>query len=244
MQDNKTRMEEPRQYSARGADEDITFARLSAAGGMRPGALERMAASPPLGGILVVLAALSMLGTLYLTNSSWFYTPQGWLDSWIPIGIGLHYGDPSFANDSYKISRLTWNLLQFVTRAVFLENAGQIVLHFFLFGLQSLLVWLGFIRLFSATTAVVVAVFASAFPLILTSTWIGGSDYQNALSSPLFFAVMASIAVFNGRNTSVAGALFGASLVSLIITNSNYLNMSPFILGVAVVRFLDQVGGG
>jgi hypothetical protein len=202
----------------------------------------RIAKSAVLGGALTVTAGLSLLAALYHANSNWFYTPAGWLDSFISVGIGLHYADPAYANDYYKISYLPWNLLQFVVRSIFSENSGQIILHFFLFGAQAWLVWLSCLRFFSSTTAVIMALFACAFPLLISARWMGGSDYQTALSSPLFFGAMASIATFNGRNTVASGAVLGAVLAALITTNWMYLNMLPFIVGVAAMRVLERGG--
>src|SRR6516162_9060959 len=75
-------------------------------------------------GILISIPVI-----LSAINSNWLYTKVGPLDPWYNVAYFLHYDDPSFLNDIYKIARLSWIIPGFVAYQVFSPVVANYVLH-------------------------------------------------------------------------------------------------------------------
>jgi len=176
-----------------------------------------------LAAILVGGLSFALLAALYQTNSDWFFTRPRRLDPWYHVGYGLYYENPLFLNDYYKVSRLPWNLYQYLFRSFLLPIPSEIVIHFSLYVAQSVLAYLVCARLFSTQAGLLVGVFTAAFSLLHAN---GGADYQNAPSGPLFFAVIASILWALGRDQK-AFMISGLLVAALIHTNTIYVFFLP-----------------
>jgi hypothetical protein len=187
--------------------------------------------------LLVGVLSLALLAALYLTNSDWFYTKPGWLDAWYHVGYGLYYDNPLFLNDYYKVSRLPWNLYEFLFRSFLLPIPSEIAIHFSLYVAGAVLAYYVCARLFSTQTGALIGVFTAAFSLLHSN---GGTDYQNAPSGPLFFAVIASILWALDRDR-MAFVITGVLLATLIHTNTIYIFLVP--LFAAIGAWLAWSGG-
>ncbi len=81
-------------------------------------------------GQLPIVLDLGMLSAIpvvqAIINDSWLYSTLGWLDPWYYLGYGLNYLDPTYLNDYYKVSRVPWILVEFVTRSSALPRRCQL----------------------------------------------------------------------------------------------------------------------
>jgi hypothetical protein len=194
------------------------------------GFVGRLTAAGDRGLILMVSAvSLGLLTTLYLTNSNWFYTRPGFLDAWSHVGYGLYYSNQFFLDNYYKVSRLPWNLYQFLFRQLLLPIPAEIAIHFSLYIGGAVLAYIVCARMLGRPAGMVIAVFSSAFTLLHAS---GGADYQNAATGPLFFAVIATI--LWGLDREPRTFVFAGTVLAMLVhVNTIYVFFIPLfaILG-------------
>ena len=192
------------------------------------GGVSRMRAAA--GGLWPFLLVLAVPVALYLVNPAWLYTPPGWLDSWVPVGLGLNYTDPTIANADYKISRLPWNLLEFIVRHSLRENLAQIVLQFSLIAASVAAAARIGRMLLQPLGGYVLMLMMAAFPLVTAAAFRGGSDYQNALAFPLFLTVLATLSSITAGNGRRVGLWVGVAMSSLLCVDTMYVQMLPYVV--------------
>ncbi len=160
-----------------------------------------------------------------LVNASWLYSPMGWLDPWYNVGYFLHYDDPLFLNDYYKVSRLSWIIPGYVLYHLFTPVVANFVLHIGCLILSAVLFYLAIQKLFGRQIAFVTAALLVVYVRFHGS---GGWDYQTAGSGVYYLATFLLItrAAFDERrdlNLVLAGAAFAATLHADIL----FINMAP-----------------
>jgi hypothetical protein len=162
-------------------------------------------------------------------NSNWLYTKVGPLDPWYNVAYFLHYDDPSFLNDIYKIARLSWIIPGFVAYQVFSPVVANYVLHMGCLVISVVFLFLTLHRLFGYRIA-----FATAACLAIYVPFhgSGGWDYQNAPASAYYIVAYYFITTGalsdRGRNyLFVAGVAFAAAVHATI----SFVNLVP-VLGL------------
>lgn len=103
-------------------------------------------------------------------------------DTYIYVGYGYGYLDPSFFNGYYKISRLPIVLIQFIFRQLFNPEIVGYVLHFTMFCGSSFFSFEIAKRYFGKMAACLSSI---TLPLLMIY-FSGGADYQNNIACFLF----------------------------------------------------------
>lgn len=182
------------------------------------------------------ISCLAFLLALYKTNPDWMFTGLGWLDAWYHVAYGLYFGNPQFLNDYYKVSRLPWNLYQYVVRHVLAPIPAEIFIQFSMYIAAAVLMYFIGSRLFGRVAGILVGLFTAALTIVHAN---GGADYSTQMAGPLFLAVIAAIIWSTRPNASEKRFLaVGALLSSLIFTYEAYIFLLPFIIGIALALTL------
>jgi hypothetical protein len=164
-------------------------------------------------GCYLVSITLTYFLILYLYNPTLFYNPIGELDSFVYVGYGLYYAYPDFLDWYYKVSRVPWDLLEFIARHIFRPEPAAFFLQFASFSLMSISVFSFFRRLISRSHALLLAVTSIFFPLFHSN---GGADYHNTIAGPLYFLMLALLAIsIVERSLPFAGWAGGAAALAL-----------------------------
>lgn len=180
---------------------------------------------------------------LYVVNPAWLYTPPGWLDSWVPVGLGLNFTDPTVGNTEYKISRLPWNLVQFIVRHSLRENLALVVLQFsFISASVASAARIGR-RVLQPPGRYVLMLMTAAFPIIVAATFRGGSDYQNAMAFPLFMATVAALSGVTPGNVRRLAPWAGVTMALLVCVDILYLQVIPYVALFTTAVVWSRGGG-
>jgi drug/metabolite transporter superfamily protein YnfA len=169
---------------------------------------------------------------LYLFNSTIFFNPLGFIDPYVYIGIGLYYGIPDFLADYYKISRVPWNVLQFVMRQTLLPGSAAFVLQTLTAALTSTSILICFRALIGNPKSFLLASLSIFIPLLQRS---GGADYHNSFSGGLFFLTLALTFLAILRASTRISFCAGAALAATIHTNPLFVLLFPMIALQTVV---------
>lgn len=177
---------------------------------------------------LAILLGLSAPLILAVGNSSWLYTPIGYLDPWYYIGYAFHYNDPGFLNGYYKISRLPWILAEYSFHKIFPPLIANSVLQFGCLFLATTSIFIVLKRFFGNTPAIFSVIFLGVYVHFHGS---GGADYHNTIAGPLYALAFLCLtfASLDGRDLKKY-FLFGAIYVASVHANILYINMAPAML--------------
>jgi len=162
-----------------------------------------------------------------IVNSSWLYTPIGYLDAWYNVGYFLHYFDPTFLNSSYKIARLSWIIPGFVAYHIFQPFVANYLLHMGCLLVSVLFFYLTVARMFGSVIA-----FSTAACLALFTPYhgSGGWDYQNNAAGAFYivaFYVLTEASLTGRTRTFIwAGAAYAAAIHAAI----SFINMIPILV--------------
>ena len=195
------------------------------------------------GTLWLFLLVLAIPVTLYIVNPAWLYTPPGWLDAWMPVGIGLNFTDPTVANTEYKISRLPWNLVQFLVRNSLRENLAAVVLQFsFIAASVASAARIGRMLL-QPPGRYVLMLMTAAFPIVVAATFRGGADYQNAMAFPLFMAAVAALSGVTAANIRRVASWAGVAMALLVCVDILYLQLVPYVALFTMAVVWSRGGG-
>jgi hypothetical protein len=183
----------------------------------------------------LVLVTLAYFLFLYFYNPSIFYNAIGFIDSYYYVGYGLYYSYPDFLDGYYKASRVPWDLLEFVARQAFRPDTAAFALQFFSFSLMAVCVFCYFRRLISGSNALFVGIFSIFFPLIHD---VGGADYHNTISGPLYFLTLALLVVAITDQSRIMAGCAGAAAAMALHTNPLLILLLPSVIlqSVALCR--------
>jgi hypothetical protein len=189
--------------------------------------------------ILVYLLFVVLLfrSFFYYFNSTIFFNAVGYLDPFSYVGIGLYYGVPDFATDYYKISRVPWNILEFLARQTLLPGSAAYVLQTSTAALTSVGIFAYFRDLIGRPKSFLLASFSIFIPLLHP---MAGADYHNAFSGGLYFLTLALL-VSAILQQSIRLALFaGAAVAATLHTNPLFILLAPMIALHAIALCLER----
>jgi hypothetical protein len=166
-------------------------------------------------------------------NDGWIYSEVGGFDSWVYFGYGLNYPDPNYLDNYYKISRLPWILLEFVSRSVFDPVIATWILHIGSLALGIASLYLLFLRTLDRRSAFLGAAVFAAYPFAHSS---GGGDYHNTIAGSLY-ALTWWLAIRAARFNSPVHLFSTGGAAALTVHSSIvFVNVLPII---AVHYFLS-----
>jgi hypothetical protein len=185
----------------------------------------------------LILAAITI--AMSIMNSSWLYTPLGYLDPWINVGYFLHYADPQFGGDSYKIARLSWLMPGFILYHTFDPLVGNYLLHVGYLIASVLLFYLTVARLLGSAVAVAVSACLAIFTPFHGS---GGWDYQNTGAGAYYFLsfYLLTRASLSGKTRSFlwVGVGYAATVHASIV----FINIFPILVLHSLIVYRCQFG--
>lgn len=173
----------------------------------------------------LLLAAIPI--AISLVNSSWLYTPIGYIDPWVNNGFFLHYADPAFENWYYKIARLSWIIPGFVAYHIFRPIVANYILHMGCLLASVAFFYLTVARLFGPIIAFATA---ACFAVFIPFHGSGGWDYQNAPAGAYYilaFYLLTSAVFAKDMRLWLIGA--GAAYASAIHATISFINMAPIM---------------
>jgi hypothetical protein len=185
---------------------------------------------------LGLLAAIPIMMSLF--NDNWLYTQVGWLDPWYNVAYFLHYSDPTFLNDYYKISRLSWIIPGYVIYLLFNPLVANYLLHVGSLFISSSALFLALRKLFNVEVAFVSSALLSVYVPFHGS---GGWDYQTTPSGAYYLVAFALVtyAPFACAATMRLLFLVGLSMGAALHANILFINMVPLLL----VQYLSVLYG-
>jgi hypothetical protein len=196
--------------------------------------------SPPDYAILVYLLIVVLLfrSFLYFFNSTIFFNPIGWIDPYWYVGIGLYYDISDFSADYYKISRVPWNILEFLARQTLLPGSAAYVLQTSTAALTSTAIFIYLRDLIGRSKAFVLACLSIFIPLLPNAS--GGADYHNAFSGGLYFVTMALLVRAILKPSAFLAFCTGAAFTATIHTNPLFILLTPMIALNAFALSLER----
>jgi len=176
--------------------------------------------------VIYYLASVTLgyLALQYVYNPSIFYNGIGWLDPFMYVGYGLYYSYPDFLNGYYKVSRLPWDLLEFIARHSLNPRSAAFFLQSFCSCLMSVSVFFYFRRLISGSNALLLAILSIFFPLFHAD---GGADYHNAISGALYFLLLALLIAAIAERSLLFAAWSGVAAAVALHTNPLIALLAP-----------------
>ena len=165
---------------------------------------------------------------LFFFNATLFYNPIGWLDPYVYVGYGLYYSYPDFMDGYYKVSRLPWNLLEFLARHVFHPSVAAPMLQFFSFSLMSMCAFFYFRLLINRSSALFIAILCIFLPILYVN---GGADYHNTITGPLYFLALALLveSIVNQSRARLLAGYAGAAVGAAIHTDPLLILLAPAV---------------
>ena len=162
-----------------------------------------------------------------IVNTSWLYTAVGYLDPWYNVAYFLHYNDPTFSNDYYKISRLSWIIPGYVAYLIFTPIVANYILHMGALCVSIVALYASLRKLFNRELAFLVS---ALFAVYVPFHGSGGWDYQTTPSGAYYLLTFYCItnAVFFKRKylwLFMSGIAYGATLHADIL----FINMLPIL---------------
>jgi hypothetical protein len=175
-----------------------------------------------------ILFILALVILQLLINDDWVYSRIGQLDSWYYIGYGLHYRDPNFLNDYYKVSRLPWVLTEFVVRKLVPGYLAAWALHIVTLMVGGASLYALFSRVFDRLTGLIIAA------IFVTATFNhgnGGADYHSEMSGALFaltwwLAIRTALAAQDNLGQML---LVGVAAALTVHTSVLFVNLAPYV---------------
>jgi hypothetical protein len=184
-------------------------------------------------GILISIPVI-----LSAINSNWLYTQVGLVDPWYNVAYFLHYDDPSFLNDIYKIARLSWIIPGFIVYQIFSPVVANYILHMGCLFISVVFLFLTLNRPFGYRIA-----FATAACLAIYVPFHEKWDYQNAPAAAYYIVAyyLITVAALSDRNRNylfLAGMAFVAAIHATIV----FINMVPILGFHFLVLYRHQSG--
>jgi hypothetical protein len=176
--------------------------------------------------VIAILCALPL--AMAAVNDSWLYTVSGWLDPWYNVGYFIHYNDPTFLNDYYKIARLSWIIPGYIIYYLFNPLVANFILHIGALILSTCSLYLGLKRSLNARAAFIAAAMLTVYFPFHGS---GGWDYQTTPSGAYYliaFALISYAAQSPSRNRLLF--LAGLSLGATLHANVLFINLIPLLV--------------
>jgi hypothetical protein len=187
--------------------------------------------------IYLLFVVLLFRSFFYYFNSTIFFNPVGWLDPYAYTGIGLYYDIPDFAASYYKISRVPWNILEFLARQTLLPESAAYVLQSTTTALTSVGIFFYFRDLIGRPKSFLLASFSIFIPLLHAS---GGADYHNAFSGGLYFLTLALLVNAILQPSNCLAFFTGATAMATIHTNPLFILLAPMIALFALALCLES----
>ena len=185
----------------------------------------------------LLLATISVV--MSIINSSWLYTPIGWLDPWYNVAYFLHYSDPTFLSGYYKAARLPWIIPGFVAYHVFQPIVANYLLH-----MGCLIVSIAFFYLTVARLLGSIIAFATATCFVIFTPFhgSGGWDYQNAGAGAyyIFAFYLLTVGSLSGKARYFAWA--GAAYAAAVHCSIPFINMVPILVIHCLTTYRHKFG--
>jgi hypothetical protein len=176
--------------------------------------------------IYLLFVVLLFRSFFFYFNSTIFFNDVGWLDPYMYIGIGLYYGIPDFFANHYKISRVPWNILEFLTRQTLLPESATYVLQSSIAALTSVAIFVYFRNLIGKPKSFLLASFSIFFPLLHAGGG-AGADYHNGFSAALYFLTLAFLVTAILHASKCLAFLAGATIAATVHTNPLFILLAP-----------------
>ncbi len=186
---------------------------------------------------ILILTAIPII--LALVNREWLFTLPGEDDPWRYIGLGYYYfREPRLYSTNYKVSRVPWILIEYVTRRFFSPANAEIILGLSFIILGAIGFYLLVSRIFNRRAGFISAALLSTYSYYLVSRSV---DYHNAVGSvfliwSLYFLTLATQSAKNHR-----GWFFLTGLVYGIAVHSELVVLACF--PAMVVQYLMLCSG-
>ncbi len=187
--------------------------------------------------LIHIFCLISMPIVMLMINDNWLFTRLGYLDPWYNVGYFLHYDDPSFRPDHYKIARASWLIPGFVAYEIFTPLVANYVLHIGCLVLTTIFIYLALSRIINRDISFITAAMLSVYYPIHGS---GGWDYQTTPSGAYFALTLYSMCRAGQHAAQLhnpmlwlwlAGAAFAATFHANII----FINTLPIIFAFYIV---------
>ena len=120
---------------------------------------------------VIVIIFLSFLSYY---NSNILFNHIGNSDPFWYVGIGLYYHLADYSNDYYKISRLPWNILQFLARQILQPAAATFVLQAVCYSTGSIALFLLFREIVGKSKSFIIGALYIFVPVLQASS--AGAD--------------------------------------------------------------------
>jgi hypothetical protein len=206
-------------------------------------------------GSLTISTYLGLLVVIFLLflsyyNSNILFNHIGSSDPFWYVGIGLFYHISDYSNDYYKISRLPWNILEFLARQILQPASATFVLQAFCYSTGSIALFFLFREIVGKSKSFIIAALYIFVPLLQASS--AGADYHNTFSGAMFFLTFALLVRAISQMSKPSSFAAGAIGAAMLHTNLLFLFVSPmialYIFGLLVerrrtARFIFQAAG-
>jgi hypothetical protein len=184
----------------------------------------------------MLLASIPLI--MAAANTSWLYTNYGWLDPWYNVAYFMHYNDPTFLNDYYKISRLSWIIPGFIIYHIFNPITANFILHVGCLSAASIFLYATIKLMFDRTIAFITAAMLVVYVPFHGS---GGWDYQNTPAgtfylASFYFLTAALYSPYYRRQIFLSGLMFAATIHAAI----SFINLFPILCIQFVVLFVTR----
>ncbi len=190
----------------------------------------------------VLAAAISMIAPVALLchQSGMAYAPPGWLDNYAPVAVALNYTDPTFWDGYYKISRMPWNMVEFVYRNLFSVEAPA---QRFTFQCSLKTEVLSFIvgkRLFGRFAGLIPCRCRQCPAVPDCFRLDRGPDYQTSFAALMLLGFIASVTFYRPDHEKLPAFVAGVALMNAVLTISNYLQMAPLVLAITIAVLVSR----
>ena len=157
------------------------------------------------------------------------FSPIGSIDSYMFIGLGLNYDDPTVYASYYKITRIPWIMAEYWFRHALPPLAAQYALQLVTHALLGLGVYFGVRRLLGIMPALFGSIFLLAYTELYSSS---GADYMNTFSGVLYLAAfyVTTTGALHSR-PYVLGVLCGVLFALTVYTNFYFIVFAPMLVG-------------
>ena len=178
--------------------------------------------------LLDMIIVNSIPFVLAFLNQSWIYAKYFSIDEWVYVGYGYRYLNPTFYEDSYKISRLPWVLTEALVRGAFPPLVSSWILAVGVLALSNTLLYFALRLTFGRLPALLACIFMAGFTFMYAN---GGADYHNTLAGvfyclSMFFCALYARWEFRARHLAV----LGIAIALTVHTNVVFLNLAPQLI--------------
>lgn len=161
------------------------------------------------------------------------FSPIGSLDSYMFVGLGLHYNIPTLYASDYKVTRIPWIMVEYWFRHLLSPLAAQYTIQY----LVHAALGLGFYFSLRRALGIAPAFLGSIFLLSYTELYSASpADYMNTFAAVLYVLTFWLVSrAAQQRSPYGTYAAAGATFACTVYTNTYFGLFTPMLVGHAIM---------